>query len=149
MKQLIILIELIDIKKNIFWLCIFLSVNKIHSQSFYESYKNLTTPTQEEVDSIIKIAACTNTKEAAIIARDFSVQHFHRKDYSSAIHYARKEINILYKADTLDYTYSLALYQLGAFQYKNKEYLEAIKTFKKVISSAIDDIHIAKSNIMK
>jgi len=129
-------------KRNIIWLCILLCISKVHSQSFYESYKNLTAPTQEEVDSIIKRATNTHANEAAKIAREFSIKIFNRKDYSSAIHFAHQEVTILHQSHSLSNTYSLslALYRLGIFQYKNKEYLEAIKTYKKIISLKINDI---------
>jgi len=134
-------------KRNIIWLCILLCISKVHSQSFYESYKNLTAPTQEEVDSIIKRATNTHANEAAKIAREFSIKIFNRKDYSSAIHFAHQEVTILHQSHSLSNTYSLslALYRLGIFQYKNKEYLEAIKTYKKIISLKINDIDVAKS----
>jgi len=127
-------------KRNIIWLCIFLCIGKIHSQSFYNSYKNLISPTRRDVDSIIKIAIHNHAKEAAEIALDFAVKNFKRKDYSNAIHFARQEVNSLYQTHALDNTYSIALYRLGIFQYINKEYQEAIKTYKKIISLKINDI---------
>ena len=123
----------------------FLFISNIHSQSFYDSYKSIASPTLQEVDSIIKIATITHANEAAEIAHDFSVKKFKKQDYTNAVHFALQEVNILHQANSLNKTYSKALYQLGIFQYKNKEYLEAIKTHKKIIDLTVNEVHVAKS----
>ena len=79
----------------------FLCIGKTHSQSFYDSYKNLTSPTLQKVDSIIKKTTTTQPREAAKIAHDFSVTKFREQDYTNVIYFTRQEVNILHKAQAL------------------------------------------------
>lgn len=133
-------------KSFFLWLCICLFISNIHSQSFYNSYKNLTSPTLQEVDSIIKKAAITQPSEAAKIANNFSLQNYKKNDFNSAIHFALQQVAILQEIDRLDNKYINALYLLGVFQYKNKEFQKSITTHKKVIELGINDSYVAQSH---
>jgi len=114
----------------------------INGQSIFDAYANLIKENTQsyisidhKVDSLLSIAEKENViEEAILIAHDFSIKHFLRGNYDSAIIYAAKDVSYYEKRNAINEAYSNAIFNLSFFQRSNQEYDKAIIHYNKVIA---------------
>lgn len=121
---------------------------KAKSQS---SYKDLiainkqTKLSEKRIDSILSSIPVKDSTYAQI-AHDFSFFHFRKtKNYHLAIKYGKEEVKTLDSLQLINGLYTNALYNIGKFHIKIKEYQKAIDFFSRAITSNKNPMKVAQS----
>ena len=115
------------------------------------AYKDLLVKSKTEVFTEKKIDSILNSfsiKDSvyAVNAHGFSYFFYKKKkNYDLAIKYGDIEIKTLENLKLVNYDYANALYNVGKFYRRKKEYNKAIPYFKKAIRSNASNLKIAQS----
>tara|TARA_R110002111_G_scaffold69471_4_gene112457 strand:- start:8616 stop:11267 length:2652 start_codon:yes stop_codon:yes gene_type:complete len=102
-----------------------------------------------EIDSIITYLKNKNELDSlALFTHDLSISYYKKKDFLNAIKYAKIEVGIGLKTQD-SITYKNALFNLGLFYFRNKQFHNSINIYRKVVDSfSIDNkTHLAYCEI--
>ena len=129
-----------------FWLLIGYIV-PISGQNSYEEFVKLKKDKRvvKEIDSDRFLHSVKDSSFIIEMAHFFSVQWYNKKKYDLAIKYAKIEINHFNDQQKKSTSYENALYNLGKFYFKNREFGKGVHCFKTVIQANITQIKVAKS----
>ncbi|MBW1298441.1 CHAT domain-containing protein [Aquimarina litoralis] len=129
-----------------FWLLIGY-VLPISGQNCYEQFVKLKEDKKvfEEIE-IDNLLDCTSdTAHIIEISHFFSVHFYKKRKYSLAIKYAKIEVDHFTDQLKNSVAYENALYNLGRFYFKNREFTKGVVCFKNVIETNITSIKVARS----
>ncbi|GAA0716062.1 hypothetical protein GCM10009430_11350 [Aquimarina litoralis] len=116
-------------------------------QNSYEEFVKLKKDKRvvREIESDRFLHFAKDTAHIIEMAHFFSVQWYNKKKYDLAIKYAKIEIRHFNDQQKKSAFYENALYNLGRFYFKNREFGKGVHCFKTVIEANITQIKVAKS----
>ncbi|MDY8135724.1 CHAT domain-containing protein [Aquimarina sp. 2201CG5-10] len=143
-------------KQFIFFFVLIVSVcwtDTVKAQHLFEYYQSMLDDNdvtiqqlESAVDSIIGVYQREEKYLDFIkVAHDFSKELYKGKLYSKAIKYAQKEITTYQKLGLQNEAYVNAVYNLGFFYYKNKDFNKSITCYKEVVQLNLDEYSTAKA----
>ncbi|WP_027393339.1 CHAT domain-containing protein [Aquimarina latercula] len=132
--------------KIFFWLLIG-HILPISSQNYYKQFVELKESKKiiEEIESDHLLGLTKDTTHILEMSHFFSVQWYNKKKYDLAIKYAKIEISHFNDQLKKSVSYENALYNLGRFYFKNREFTKGVWCFNNVIEANITRIKVARS----